>query len=387
MVGFLFWLLTLVPASLFALLLYAYTRRFSHRKELIRSLLTNSNAIGKYSVAFRASVDMRSEEWRRRLDLDIEAYLYPIALSTVLTFGAMVVLISKYSQNALGLPQPLLLFVQQTPTAALAGFAGAYLWSLYDFTDRFRILNLPINALHGMWFRMALTPIVACFAQALIKDTFVPMLGFGIGMLPVATVMSWVQDTARQRINVNAGKEVEPLWEHIQGLTPDIIARLIEASVTSAAHLANQDPVSLLRRTNIEWRNVLDMMDQAILLTYVGPALEKLRPMGIRGAIEAAILYGRFKTSAGDTEALQSIEAFAGAIGVKPDVARNLLHNLFEDPQVDLIWSLWFDRAAVPSPKDQEVNPEQVKAPEALPAPQPPLILTQPAAQPGGSIG
>jgi hypothetical protein len=208
---------------------------------------------------------------------------------------------------------------------------------------------------------MTLTPIVACFAQAIVKDTFVPMLGFAIGMLPVATVMGWVQDTARQRLNVNAAKEVEPLWEYIQGLTPDIISRLVEAGVTSATHLANQDPVSLLRRTNIEWRNVLDMMDQAILLTYVGPALEKLRPLGIRGAIEAAILYERHMLPTPTAETLEAISAFVSLLGQKPEVSLNLLHNLYEDPQVGLIWSLWYDRAAVPTPADQQVNPEEIK--------------------------
>ena len=49
----------------------------------------------------------------------------------------------------------------------------------------------------------------------------------------------------------------------------------------------------MLRRTNLEWRNVLDMMDQAFLLIYVGPPIAKLRAMGICGAIEAAVLYQR----------------------------------------------------------------------------------------------
>jgi hypothetical protein len=64
----------------------------------------------------------------------------------------MVVAVSSSSNNALALPAALFEFIKQTPAAASAGFAGAYLWSLYDFTDRFRILNLPTNALHAMWF-------------------------------------------------------------------------------------------------------------------------------------------------------------------------------------------------------------------------------------------
>jgi len=355
----LLWVLALIPASMFPLLLWAYTRRFTHRKELIRSLLANSAVIEEYSVTYRTSANLESEEWRRRLDLDVESYVYPIAICVVLTVVALVAIVAASSNNALGLPDAVYQYVRLTPPGAMAGFAGAYVWALYDFTDRFRILNLPANALHGMWFRMVLTAIVGCFAQAFLKDTFVPMVAFGIGMLPVATVLAWVQDTTRQRLNVNAGKDVPPLWEFIQGLTPDIVARLEEAGVTSAAHLANQDPVSLLRRTNIEWRNVLDMMDQAILLTYVGPAIDKLRPIGVRGAIEAAILYGRLSAAKPSIEAQATADAFAAAVEASPLVALNLLHNLFENPQDSLIWSLWYDRA--PSPTTQDVNPEEVK--------------------------
>jgi hypothetical protein len=363
MIALVFWLMALLPALVFPLLLYAYTRRFSQRKALIRSLLTHSNAIAQYSVALRASDDLESDEWKRRLDLDLESYGYPTTLCSLLAFAAMIVVISTATANGLGLPAALFDFIKNTPVAAMAGFAGAYLWSLYDFTDRFRILNLPTNALHGMWFRMALTPIVACFAQAIVKDSFVPMMGFAVGMLPVATVMGWLQNIARQRMNITAAKEVEPQWEYVQGLTPDIVVRLVEANVSSAAHLANQDPVSLLRRTNIEWRNVLDMMDQAILLTYVGPAVEQLRPLGVRGAIEAAILYERLEKPESTLEAREAIAKFAEVTGVKPEVAMNLLHNLAEDPQVSLIWSLWFDRGTVPPPSDQDVNAEHVEPP------------------------
>jgi hypothetical protein len=357
-----FWMIALAPALVFPYLLFAYARRFGQRKELIRSLLTNSNAIADYSRAFRASGDLHSTEWKRRLDLDIESYLYPTALCFLISLAGSIAILSAGTSNALGLETTLSTFVSHTPPAALAGFAGAYVWSLYDFSDRFRILNLPTNALHSMWFRMVLSPIAATLAQVVLNDSAAPLVGFAIGMLPVATVINWVQDNARQRLGAAAGTIVPPMWEQIQGMTPDIVARLEEAGVTSAAHLANQDPVGLLRRTNIEWRNVLDMMDQAFLLMYVSPNLAKLRGMGIRGAIEASILYKYLiaeKDAPGHAHA--TLEAMAEALGSKPPVIENLLRNLSEDPQVALVSALWYDRAAAPSPSDQDLNPEDVK--------------------------
>ena len=100
----------------------------------------------------------------------------------------------------------------------------------------------------------------------------------------------------------------------------------------------------MLRRTNLEWRNVLDMMDQAFLLIYVGPPIAKLRAMGIRGAIEAAVLYQRLRSETDATgEAHVTLAAVAKALDSAPLVTQNLLHNLWEDPQVRVIWSLWYD--------------------------------------------
>ena len=362
MVALWFWLMALVPALVPPLLLYAYARRFTQRKEAIKSLLTNSKAIPQYSLAFRASPDLHSSEWKRRLDLDLEAYAYPTVLCSLLTVAGMVAMISISSGNALRLPDAVFQFLQNTPAAAIAGFAGAYTWVLYDFIDRFRILNLPTYALHGMWFRMVLAPAVASLAAVVIDTDFEPMIGFAIGMLPVATLVSWIQETAQQRLNVGAGRNGQPSWEYVQGLTPDIVARLVEAGVTSVPHLANQDPINLLRRTNIEWRNVLDMMDQATLFIYVGPAIEKLRAIGVRGAIEGAILYERLEREPDPRgEAHATLNAFAEAVNTTPLVAQNLLHNLAEDPQVGLIWSLWFDRSAAPTPADQGINPEELR--------------------------
>src|SRR5262249_8563603 len=137
-----------------------------------------------------------------------------------------------------------------------------------------------------------------------------------------------------------------PLWELIQGLTPDVIARLNEVGISNVEQLANEDPISLLQRTNLEWRTVLDMMDQAYLATYVEQKIAKLRAKGIRGSIEAAILWGRLQSADQNVQssAKALIQALVTDLDTSESAVMNLLQNLWEDPQVDLIWSLWFDR-------------------------------------------
>jgi hypothetical protein len=343
-----FWILAIIPALVYPFMLYAYGRRFLERKELIRSLLRtkDTKAMRHYSKTFRTSGDLDGAEWSRRLDFDIEAALYPIALCSLVSLAGWVVVLSVI--NGAGPLSPALVEYLRLHKAAVAGFLGAYVWGLYDFTDRFRILNLPSSALYSSWFRLILAPVAAHFAQVVLNDQAAPAVGFAIGMLPVATIVSWIQDNGRKRLSLTSGADVPAMWEHIQGMTPDIISRLVEAGVSNAAHLANQDPVKILRRTNLEWRNVLDMMDQAFLLIYVGPPIAKLRAMGIRGAIEAAVLYQRLRVESDATgEAHMTLAAVAKELDRDALVTQNLLHNLWEDPQVRVIWSLWYDDSSV----------------------------------------
>jgi len=130
------------------------------------------------------------------------------------------------------------------------------------------------------------------------------------------------------------------MWGMIQGLTPDIVDRLKEAGVSSAAHLANDDPIRLLRVTNIEWKNILDMIDQAYLALYVGDSISALRPLGIRGAVEMAELYRR-RQHRGDPLPAPSGEV-ADALKIGTEAVTNLARNLAHDPVVTFLNRLWF---------------------------------------------
>lgn len=341
---FIFWLLALSPGLLHPIVLYIYFVRYATRKASLLELIDRKRDGGTGRLA--ATRD-QMVEWRQRLDLNLISYQLPTAICALLSMTGGVVLVSLHDpSNVLALPLPLVQLIHGVQPSIVAGFAGAFVWGMFDFVDRFRILNLSPAALHMTWFRLLLGPILGFYIQFIVKDTIGPFLAFGLGTVPVPEIAKWVRDKARNALSISATAAAAPGWEMLEGLTEDMIPRLVEADVSSVSHLANQDPINLLRRTNMEWRNVLDMMDQAYLCGYVTDGLAKLRKRGVRGAVEMAILHQRLNSQ--ETMVKQEAEALVKGIavdlGVDEASVRNLCGNLFEDPQVDLIWTLWYQR-------------------------------------------
>ena len=170
-----------------------------------------------------------------------------------------------------------------------------------------------------------------------------------------ATVRKWLRQRAAKAVGLDDEDEgAGPRWSTIQGITPELLDRLTEADVASPAALANADPFRLFLRTNISWRHILDLIDQAILAGYVGEKIELVRPTGIRGAIEMGLLAERLLRLDPDNErqkpiiesARATMRKIAQALGHDEDVTRNLIQNLDEDAQVTPIWNLWFEEEA-----------------------------------------
>ena len=84
--------------------------------------------------------DMLREEWKNKLVLDLPGYLYPTAIASVLTASGTLFVLARFDSAQSPLPSALARIAGMAPPAAVAGFVGAYLWSLYDLVDRFRVL-------------------------------------------------------------------------------------------------------------------------------------------------------------------------------------------------------------------------------------------------------
>jgi hypothetical protein len=101
--------------------------------------------------------------------------------------------------------------------------------------------------------------------------------------------------------------------------------------------------VRLLFRTNIEWNVVLDWVDQAMLINFVGSRIEELRrSAGIRGAIELASVYHQFERGNASEKkfALEVLTVVGNAVGGTA-IATHMGYQLYYDPLVNFVWTHW----------------------------------------------
>jgi hypothetical protein len=343
------WILAAVSGLIYPTLACAYFLQYGRRKAEVRQLLEISDLTSAYVAAFHRPPKEKSTESKEQankvlnnvLDLNGKAWVIPLAICMlVAAAGTGVCLIS--TGRPFG-PVSLETWIGRNVSPyAIAGFAGGYVWGLYDLLERFTIFNWTPASIHWLYFRLVLGPILGGYLALLFNPNIGPFVAFAVAAFPASTVRNWLRVWVRDKLSLPDPTEsdVKPMWGMIQGLTPNIVDRLKEAGVSSAAHLANDDPIRLLRVTNIEWKNILDMMDQAYLTLYVGDSVSALRPLGIRGAVEMAELYRR-RQHRGDPLPAPSGEV-ADALKIGTEAVTNLARNLAHDPVVTFLNRLWF---------------------------------------------
>jgi hypothetical protein len=284
-------------------------------------------------------------------------YVVPVVLTSFVA-----VLFAYLGLRKLGIEiggvDPLRALPASISPAVLAGAGGAYLWGLQDIVRRHGTADLSSTAFHHTWLRMTMAASIGALLDAMnITPQVSIVTAFAAGAIPMRRLWAIVE----KRANITVPED--PAWPSdlhlIQGLTKDTRERLILEEIHSIAHLAFADPVRLLFRTNIEWNVILDMIDQALLVNYVGPKIDKLRELGIRGAIEFAEPMTRLEeeddvTPRETANAKKILEAAGEALGQTYEAAFNLSYQLRHDPVVGFIWEHY---AALYSAEEDEPAP------------------------------
>ena len=126
-------------------------------------------------------------------------------------------------------------------------------------------------------------------------------------------------------------------------------------------HIAAGDLGVLAAKTTYPVRRIVDWMDQAILISYVRGLIVHFRAVGVRGAIDFAVLYRDEMvfdyeihdiSDPADVEAYRKkladrateiIKALAQKSGLSEAALRAIGRSLYEDSVVNFLWNLWFD--------------------------------------------
>lgn len=335
------WTIAALPSLLYLAFAASYFIRSRPHRRHVERLLGVDTVRDFYVKAYR--VEGQSADMAEQVLPKWTGHLVPLVLCVTVTLPVSVAAVAV-AGLPLGLPATVESAAKALTPVSLAGFAGGYLWGLLACVERFRVVNWSASFVQGLWIRTLIGGLIGGLLPGPLSE---PWLAFSLAAFPTTEIRKWVQRRAAATAQLDPVAPSVPAWSGIQGVTPELVERLEEADVTSPTALANVDPFQLFLQSNIAWRHILDLVDQAILAGYVGDKLPALRPMGVRGAIEMALLAERRRLLHPDhpirKDAEETVERLSAVLAQPTGVTWNLLENLSEDSQVELVWRLWFD--------------------------------------------
>lgn len=347
---FIYWILIFIPAAAFPLIAIAYERLLNHKFVVIESILNTPLTLQKYTQSRAEKTGQVFKETNRaeiikNLFLSFfhwKAYLIPLLFNITIT-----ILVTVLLQIKLGIyvavPQSFAQILKGIPVQVIFAVFGAYLWGIYDMLGRYRTVDMTSESLYFIWLRM----LIAGFLGYLISPGFNESLGalvaFAIGAFPIKTLRNFVMSKAKSQLKFDQSTEQaeESQLHKIQGMSKGMINRLSEEGFESVEHLAFADPLILLIRTNIEWKVILDIIDQSLLYVYLGEKAIALRAIGIRGAIEMAELLLDIEDEDSKLAFDNKVEIIADKTGETKIGITNLIQTIYEDSNVQFIWGLW----------------------------------------------
>ena len=352
---YLLWIVTVLPGIFYFVLSVNYRPLLDGRKAEIRAIMGRGQVFQKYIQAFASGMNLDDtltslygETYGPR------RYVFPVFELALLNWAAVTILLVKAGFPMLS--PGFTAILAKIPPECLAAVAGASLWGMYDSVERFQAIDLSPASLHYLALRLLLTPAIAYPAGMPFVAGAKLLVALAIGAFPVQTLLDFLKGQARSKLQITGEPEpVEPPTLHqIQGMTSSMLQRLRNEGFEGAEHLAGADPFKLLLKTNLEWKVILDIIDQAILFDYVGESLALLRPLGIRGSIEIATIQENLLDSAQRDEAMKLVAAIAAVLKQDERGVLNLIRNAYEDVQVDFIWALWGETVIEAQPAGPE---------------------------------
>jgi len=270
------------------------------RRRRVKSYLDRFGAVygglsEKFTSDFLTSIETDDDKALRKLSADAAAFDFPTVLPVL---GATCLL----SLGWLGTLPPGVFEPYQgsnfsawfkgimTPTSHPVTFAflGAYFYSLQMVIKRFVRRDLGANAYNAISLRVLLAVIAVWVATSAFK-TFDPafqesspyamVAAFAIGAFPLI-VWQLITGSLKKfplfQFALPSLTASQPL-DAIDGMTIWHQARFEEEDIENIPNLATADIVDLILSTKIPPHRMIDWIDQAILLTYLGKGEEQVR--------------------------------------------------------------------------------------------------------------
>lgn len=292
------------------------------------------------------------------------SFYHPVSFALAVALDLLVIglFVSALTFRVPSSLQHLSEIVERARPALAASFAGSYIWVIAGLVSSYATDDLSPGLLHSFWVRMLAAPVVAVNILPLVSGTEgehsarLAATAFLVAVFPVDSLQTLVRNLARKYFPslISDSPAEPPTLQALQGMTERAINRLADEGIDSTEKLAYYDPLRLMVRTNIPWVVITDYIDQALLFGYIKDGIVKSAPMGIRGSIEVAVL-GQDLCEGNPEEkeaAGRVLIELARVLDYTEEGARNLVLTLYNDQQVQFIWSLF--TAVTPSDRTEE---------------------------------
>ncbi len=218
-------------------------------------------------------------------------------------------------------------------STSAAAIAGAYTFVAWDFFARVQRRALStVDVLRG-GLRLAMSVPLA-FAFVSLDTDHAPFIAYGVGVFPLDAIKTilWRQVSKYLKTEADAAPSADPVAK-LSGINSDIADRIGDADIATIPQLAWCDPIQLVMRTSLSFDFVLDIVSQALAFSYLDGKLEKVRPLGLRGAYEMRTLWLELEsgTDQKKAQAEEVLKAAATAADIPLAGMRNAITQISKD--------------------------------------------------------
>lgn len=227
----------------------------------------------------------------------------------------------------------------------IAAIAGAYMWVVNDFIARARRLDFSPADVHWAVLRLAISIPLGYAIAAIAAESAGPFVAFAAGAFPLSSLIAMFQRSALSKTGNDVQEAAKD--DHVvklQGVNKAIVERLANEDITTITQVAYCDPVRLTMKSNLTFNLVTDLMNQALAWEYFDEGMDKIRPFGLRGAVEIRhfmdALDGRGSQQQIDRAKL-ALPEIARALDQKEATLLNAFDEIVRDPFTDYLFSIW----------------------------------------------
>ena len=234
------------------------------------------------------------------------------------------------------------------PPLALYALSGGYLWVVNDFIKRSRKLDLASSDIYWGVLRLVVAIPLGYGMSSFFHDIEGArnFIAFSAGAFPLSEILTNLRKMSLTR----SGLGIQDVASNdnvlkLVGVNADVAERLANEDITTITQLAYCDPIRLTMRSNLTFNFVTDCMNQALAWEYMEERMNKLRPLGLRGAVEIHHLYCNIDegTDAEKAAANSVLDCAARILGQDRITLKLAFFEIARDPFTAYLESIWTD--------------------------------------------